>query len=308
MSGAILTQALSKNFGRTAVLNGLDLDVPAGSIYGLLGPNGAGKTTTIKILMNILRPTGGRSQALGVDSRRLGPAEFAHIGYVSENQEMPNWMTVGYFLEYLSGFYPAWDAALASELTRGFELPLDRKLGRLSRGMRMKAALASSLAYRPELIVLDEPFTGLDALVRDELIEGLLARAEGSTILISSHDLAEIESFASHIGYLDGHRLQFSEELETLRGRFREISLTFETPPTLPREWPAHWFKPEMAGRVVRFVETQFDEARTADQARRVFPDFREMEATGLPLRSIFVTLAKASRGSAGAASAGQVS
>jgi len=302
MNSAILTQGLSKAFGRTAVLEGLDLDVPVGSIYGLLGPNGAGKTTTIKIVMNILRPSGGRSEALGVDSLRLGPAEFARIGYVSENQELPEWMTVEYFLEYLSGFYPTWDAALAAELTRSFELPLDRKLGRLSRGMRMKAALASSLAYRPELIVLDEPFTGLDALVRDELIEGLLARAEGSTILISSHDLAEIESFASHVGYLDGGRLRFSEELETLRARFREISLTFDAAPTLPREWPAGWLQPETAGRVLRFVDSQFDETRTAEQARRLLPDFREMEAVGLPLRSIFVTLAKAGRGGSGAA------
>src|ERR1019366_2405749 len=169
-------------------------------------------------------------------------------------------MTVGYFLKYLSHFYPTWDRELEADLLRQFQLPLDRQLKHLSRGMRMKAALASSLAYRPKLIVLDEPFTGLDALVRDELIEGLLARAEGTTIFISSHDLAEIESFASHIGYLDGGRLQFSEELEALSARFREISLTFEAPPTLPREWPANWLRPEIAGPVLRFVETRFDE------------------------------------------------
>ena len=108
-----------------------------------------------------------------------------------------------YYLDYLSNFYPTWDRDLAADLVRQLQLPPDRKLKHLSRGMRMKAALASSLAYRPKLIVLDEPFTGLDALVRDELIEGLLARAENTTILISSHDLAEIESFASHVGYLE---------------------------------------------------------------------------------------------------------
>ena len=296
MISAIRTQSLSKRFRRTVVLDGLNLDVPPGSIYGLLGPNGAGKTTTIKVLMNIFGPSGGRSEVLEKDSRRLGTADFMRIGYVSENQEMPEWMTVGYFLDYLSGFYPAWDRALAAELARTFQLPLDRKLRRLSRGMRMKAALASSLAYRPELIVLDEPFTGLDALVRDELIEGLLARAEGTTILISSHDLAEIESFASHIGYLDQGRLQFSEELEALSARFREVALTFEAAPTLPREWPANWLQPEAAGPVVRFVETQFEEERTAAEARRLFPEFRDMAVNAIPLRTIFVTLAKASR------------
>jgi ABC-2 type transport system ATP-binding protein len=296
MTSVIRAQGLSKRFGRTEVLNGLDLDVPAGSIYGLLGPNGVGKTTTIKVLMNILPPSGGRSEVMGTDSRRLGPGDFTQIGYVSENQEMPEWMTVRYFLDYLSGFYPAWDRALADDLVRAFQLPLGRKMKSLSRGMKMKAALASSLAYWPKLIVLDEPFTGLDALVRDELIEGLLARAEGTTILISSHDLAEIESFASHIGYLDGGRLQFSEELEALSARFREISLTFEAPPALPRDWPATWLQPEIAGPVVRFIDTRFDEQRTAEEARRLFPEFRDMAANAMPLRSIFVSLAKANR------------
>jgi ABC-2 type transport system ATP-binding protein len=296
---AIRTVDLSKKFRSTPVLSGLDLDVPEGSIYGLVGPNGAGKTTTIKILMNIHRPSGGRSEVLGVDSQRLGPREFARIGYVSENTELPEWMPVGYFLEYLSNFYPTWDRALAAELLRHFQLPPERKLRHLSRGMKMKAALASSLAYRPQVVVLDEPFTGLDALVRDELIEGLLTRAEGTTILISSHDLAEIESFASHIGYLDQGRLRFSEELETLSARFREIVLTFGAPPALPREWPGNWMAPESSAAVLRFVDTHFDPDRTPEEVRSLFPGLRDMAVNAMPLRSIFVTLAKASRAAA---------
>jgi len=296
MTRIICSQALSKRFRRTVVLDGLDLEVPAGSIYGLVGPNGVGKTTTIKVLMNIFPPSGGSSEVLGVDSRRLGPPQFEQIGYVSENQELPEWMTVGYFLEYLATFYPTWDRALAADLVRQFQLPEDRKLRHLSRGMKMKAALASSLAYSPKLIVLDEPFTGLDALVRDELVESLLARSEGATIFISSHDLAVIESFASHIGYLVGHKLQFSEELDALRARFREVVLTFETAPVLPEQWPASWLQPEAIGPVVRFVETRFDPERTPAEVRRVFPDCRDIQAEGMPLRSIFVTLARASR------------
>jgi len=297
MSSPIRTQGLSKRFRRTLVLDGLDLDVPEGSIYGLVGPNGVGKTTTIKVLMNIFPPSGGHCQVLDADSRSLQPRHFAQIGYVSENQELPDWMTVGYFLRYLSHFYPTWDRALEADLLRQFQLPLDRELRHLSRGMKMKAALASSLAYRPKLIVLDEPFTGLDALVRDELIESLLAGAENSTILISSHDLAEIESFASHIGYLDGHKLQFSEELETLTARFREIVLTFDAAPPLPHDWPATWLEPETAGPVIRFVETHFDAQRTAAEVERLFPGRHDMAANGMPLRTIFVTLAKANRG-----------
>jgi len=296
MTSAIRTESLAKRFRRTVVLDGLDLDVPAGSIYGLVGPNGVGKTTTIKVLMNIFGPTAGRSEVLETDSRRLGPRHFAQIGYVSENQEMPDWMTVGYFLRYLAPFYPTWDRALEAELVAQLQLPLDRKLKHLSRGMRMKASLASSLAYRPKLIVLDEPFTGLDALVRDELIEGLLARAEGTTIFISSHDLTEIESFASHIGYLDRHKLQFSEELESLSARFREIVLTFDTAPPIPPNWPSTWLHPETSGAVIRFTDTQFDPNRTPAEVRRLFPESRDMSVTGMPLRSIFVTLAKSSR------------
>jgi ABC-2 type transport system ATP-binding protein len=296
MNSAIRTYDLTKVFGHAAVLNGISLEVAEGSIYGLVGPNGAGKTTTIKVLMNIFPPTSGRSEVLATDSRRLGPHDFAQIGYVSENQEMPEWMTVGYFLDYLAHFYPTWDAALAAELLRQFQLPRDVRLKHLSRGMRMKASLASSLAYRPRLIVLDEPFTGLDALVRDELIEGLLARAENTTIFISSHDLAEIESFASHIGYLDQGQLRLSEELEQLSARFREIVLTFDAPPEMPRELPVDWMQVEIAGTVVRFVETHFDERDAAELARRVFPTCRDMAVNGMPLRSIFVALAKKGR------------
>jgi ABC-2 type transport system ATP-binding protein len=302
MSSAIRTYDLCKRFRRTPVLEGFDLDVPCGSIYALVGPNGAGKTTTIKILMNILTPTEGRSEVLGVDSRRLSPRDFTQIGYVSENQEMPEWMTVGYFLEFLRPFYPTWDDALAAGLLRQFQLPPDRKLKHLSRGMRMKASLASSLAYRPKLIVLDEPFTGLDALVRDELIESLLARAEDTTIFISSHDLAEIESFASHIGYLDGGRLRFSEELETLRARFREVVVTVEggtgsvaRPPDAPRTW----LQFESSGSMLRFIDTQYDPERSPAEIRGLFPGVRDIAANGMPLRSIFVTLAKAGRAQA---------
>jgi ABC-2 type transport system ATP-binding protein len=299
MSSAIRTYALEKRFRRTPVLEGLDLDVPTGSIYGLVGPNGVGKTTTIKILVNILEPTAGRSEVLGADSRRLAPRDFAQIGYVSENQEMPDWMTVGYFMQFLRPFYPTWDDDLAAALLRQFQLPLDRKLRHLSRGMRMKASLASSLAYRPKLIVLDEPFTGLDPLVRDELIEGLLARAEETTIFISSHDLAEIESFASHIGYLDAGRLQFSEELDVLRARFREVVLTLDGPHALPAGAPPSWLQLESSGPVLRFIDTQFDPERTPAQVRSLFPNVRDIGANGMPLRSIFVALAKARRSAA---------
>ena len=224
------------------------------------------------------------------------PEAFANIGYVSENQELPEWMTVQYLLAYLKPFYPAWDDARAAQLIRQFDLPLDRQLRHLSRGMRMKIALASSLAYRPRLLIMDEPFSGLDPLVREDLIDGLLESAGETTILISSHDLGEIESFASHIGYLDSGRLQFSEEMTSLTARFREVEVVVDSPPLLPldRPWPAHWLRPETSPALVRFVETHFDAERTTDEIRRLFGEVRNISAHPMPLRAIFVTLARA--------------
>jgi len=296
MSSPISTHNLSKAFRHTEAVRGLDLDVPEGSIYALIGPNGAGKTTTVKLLMNILRANSGNAEVLGVDSRRLSPRQFARIGYVSENQEMPEWMTVNYFLRYLKPFYSTWDDALAAGLVRQFELPLDRKLRHLSRGMRMKAALASSLAYRPELVVLDEPFTGLDALVRDEFARSLLERAEGTTILIASHDLADIENFASHVGYIEEGRLRFAEEMGTLAARFRQVEIVFDAAPPLPANWPAAWMRPETSAAVLRFIDSHFDAERTPAEIHRAFPEARSVEFHALTLREIFVALALAGR------------
>ncbi len=295
MSEVIRTVDLTKRYRKVAALDGLNLAIPEGSVFGLVGPNGAGKTTTIKTLMNILKPDGGHAEVLGLDSRQIGPAELARIGYVSENQEMPDWMTVEYLLAYLKPFYPAWDDARAAELVRQFDLPGARKLRHLSRGMRMKAALAASLAYRPQLLVLDEPFSGLDPVVREDLIEGIIESAEETTILVSSHDLAEIESFASHIAYLDAGRLRFAEEMTSLSARFREIEVTLQPPVTIPgdRDWPGNWLRRESTASLIRFVETKFDAERTPSEIHRLFVGVHNITVNAMPLRAIFVTLAR---------------
>jgi ABC-2 type transport system ATP-binding protein len=297
MSSAICAEELTKRFRRVTALNGLDLDVPENAIYALVGPNGAGKTTAIKVLMNILRPTSGRAHVLDMDSHEIAGKTLAAIGYVSENQELPGWMRVGAFLDYLRPFYPAWDRILENELVKQFDLPLDRKLRDLSRGMRMKAALAGSLAYRPRLIVLDEPFSGLDPLVRDELIESLLDRAAEATVLISSHDLAEIESFASHVGYLDQGRLRFAEEMTALAGRFREVELTLAAPAMLPEKLPATWMQASASAASVQFIESRFDQERTSAEIRQVFGEPRNIAFAPMSLRSIFLAMARTGRG-----------
>jgi ABC-2 type transport system ATP-binding protein len=293
MSDAIRAVDLVMSFRSVQVLNGLNLTVEEGSVFGLVGPNGAGKTTTIKVLMNLQRASSGKAELLGVDSRALGPDDMTRIGYVSENQEMPDWMTVEYLLAYLKPFYPTWDDGRAAELMKQFDLPPTRKLKNLSRGMRMKAALASSLAYRPRLLVLDEPFSGLDPLVREDLIEGLLESAAETTIFVSSHDLGEIETFASHIGYLDRGRLQFSEEMASLSNRFREVEVTFEADAKAPDNLPANWTRVAVAGPVVRFVDTQFDSEGTPAAVRQVYGEPKCISVAAMPLRSIFVAMAR---------------
>ena len=297
MSDPIRTENLRKEYRRVNALNGLDLTVPEGAIYALVGPNGAGKTTAVKILMNIFRPTSGRAEVLGTDSKRIAGQSFCSIGYVSENQKLPEWMRVDSFLTYLRPFYPSWDRDLENDLVKQFDLPRSRKLKQLSRGMRMKAALAAALAFRPRLIVLDEPLGGLDPLVRDELIEALLDQAAEATILISSHDLAEIESFASHVGYLEAGSLVFSEQMGALAARFREVELTLDSSPALPGRYPTSWMQLNSGAAVVRFVASQFDEARTTSEIAEVFGTSRNAVFTPMSLRSIFLAMAKAGRG-----------
>ncbi len=225
-------------------------------MFGLVGSNGAGKTTTIKILMNILKPNAGHAEVFGIPSRQLGPQDLERIGYVSENQEMPDRMTVGGFLAFLKPFYPIWDDARAEELVRQFDLPPGRKLRDLSRGMRMKASLASSLAYRPRLLVLDEPFSGLDPLVRDELIEGILEGAADATIFVSSHELIgksstaiTLQTTAPHSGDPNPGRVgDFPAPAWRLPAGVRSE----------PRRNPEYTTNPAVAGSVVAFWGTGF--------------------------------------------------
>ncbi|HYL72694.1 MAG TPA: ABC transporter ATP-binding protein [Bryobacteraceae bacterium] len=293
MHHVVRTESLVKRFGSVEALRGLEVEVPEHSVYALVGPNGAGKTTAIKIAMNILRPTSGRTEVLGTDSRVLAGDAFDAIGYVSENQELPDWMRVGDFLGHVRHFYPAWDRNLETELVRQFDLPLGRKLKLLSRGMRMKTALASSLAYHPKLIVLDEPFSGLDPLVRDELIRSLAERAPGATVFVSSHDLAEIESFATHVGYLHKGTLLFSEELATLSGRFREVEIVLQSSQPASDHWPSTWMQIDVLQGRVRFVESQFDADLTPQRIRTIFGEVGGVTYRPMPLRSIFVAIAR---------------
>jgi ABC-2 type transport system ATP-binding protein len=298
MNSVISTAHLTKKFLSSEAIYDLSFEVPEASIFGYLGPNGAGKTTTIKTLMNIFVASSGTATVLSLDSRRLNPERLQQIGYVSENQEMPGWMSVDHYIDYCRPFYPNWDPALCESLLKQFELPRKQKLKQLSRGMRMKAALVSAIAYRPQLLILDEPFSGLDPLVRDELVEGILAISADHrwTVFVSSHDLAEIEHLVTHVAYLDRGHLEFSEELTSLQARFREVEVTCDRPAQQPAPWPEAWLKPETSSAVVRFVVRDYAEHTTLAQIDALFPRSRGLSVEPMSLRSVFVTFAKSRR------------
>ena len=292
----IQTDSVWKKYGRFDALEGLSIAVPEGSAFALIGANGAGKTTTIKILMNMLAPSKGSATILGVDSRRLSPTELARIGYVSENQKLPGRMRVASYVEYLRGFYPTWDQALETEILRQFRLPPDREIRNLSHGMRMKMALACALPFRPKLLILDEPFSGLDPLVRDEFMEGLLRQTGDTTILISSHELTELEGVATHVAFLDRGRLLFQESMDHLTERLREVHVTLEQAERIPGRMPKEWLDFRTAGKVASFVDTAYSEDLLATNVMAVFGNVRDVEARPIGLRSIFTTLARATR------------
>jgi ABC-2 type transport system ATP-binding protein len=223
MGPIIETQNLSKTYGHFGALHGLNIAVPEGSVFALMGASGAGKTTAIKILLNLLSATKGRAQVCGVESHAITPEVLAQIGYVSENQTLPPRLRVHDFFEYLRPCYARWDRTLEDELREQLRLPPERKIGELSHGMRLKMALACALPFRPRLLVLDEPLSGLDALARDEIIDGFLQQAGKTTILVSSHELDEVERFATHVAFLHEGRLLFQGSVAALAEHARPL-------------------------------------------------------------------------------------
>jgi ABC-2 type transport system ATP-binding protein len=295
---AIRAENLGKNFGSVEALRGMSFSVPTGCIYGLLGPNGAGKTTTIKILMNLLTPGAGRAEVLGRDTKKLGWRDFQKIGYVSENQVMPDDMRVGELLDYLAPYYPTWDAALGADLLRQLELPRDRRLKNLSRGMKMKASLLASLAFRPELIVLDEPFSGLDPVVREDFSRGLLSSISDSgwTVFLSSHDIEEVERLCDWVGIMAPGRLLVSEPMEELLRRFQRIDIALPAGPAPEIDWGTDALRVEKSGANVSLAHQRFTGDETLAALHAKIPPGSTLEHEPMTLRDIYLALARKSQ------------
>jgi len=301
MKAIIETHSLTHCYGKLAAVRDLQLFVPEGSIFAFLGPNGAGKTTTIKLLLNLLQANEGEATVLGVDSTRLGPIEFAQIGYVSENQQLPEWMTVQQLVDFCRPMYPTWDRDFCSRMLKDFLLPADKKIKHLSRGMRMKTSLLVSLAYRPRLLVLDEPFTGLDAVVRDEVIHGILelTEQESWSVFISSHDIDEVQKFADWTGFIDGGKLRLSESTANLVGRFRRLECVVPEGSRLALPTPPSWLLPEIRSRSFRVIESEYVPGASERRLLSHFLGASDVTATDLSLREIFVGLTQSLRNNA---------
>jgi len=311
MTMVVQAHEVWKRFRSHDALRGLNLNVEEGSAYALIGANGAGKTTTLKLLMNILAPTRGEVSVMGVQTQRFSHTLLNQIGYVSENQVLPARLTLGQYLDYLRPFYPAWDRELETSTCARLHVPLDRRIGELSHGTRMKAALACALPFRPKLLILDEPFSGVDALVREEFMEGLLLQAGDLTLIVSSQELGEIETVATHVGFLDAGRMLFEESMNDLQARIREIRVVLERPAlnaegpaalpaeraaALPAGWPAAWLRAQVFGNVISFVDTRYSPAATEQLIHQLLAPVKQIDAQALPLRTVFTTLARAAR------------
>ncbi|MEO5814426.1 MAG: ABC transporter ATP-binding protein [Gemmatimonadaceae bacterium] len=218
---------VSYSYGATNALSDIDLTIPDGTLCALLGRNGSGKTTLLQILMGLRRPGTGSARIFGKDVSNLAFEDRASIGYIAEGQPLPRWMRVKQVIDYLAPLYPAWDPALAATLLERFELDPARKIKTLSRGEQMKAALLCALAPRPKLLIMDEPFTGMDAIVKDDLVRGLLesSGSEGWTVIVCSHDIGELELLADSVAILDRGRLVLSETMDTVRERYPHKTL-----------------------------------------------------------------------------------
>jgi ABC-2 type transport system ATP-binding protein len=292
----IQTENLTKRFWRHDAVRGVNLSVPEGATLALIGANGAGKTTTLRLLVDILAPDLGSACVLGIDSRRLKPENRLHIGYLAENQALPERLNIAQYFDYLRSLYPNWDRSLERQLRKQLELPPDRALGKLSHGMRMKAMLIGVLAFRPKLLILDEPLSGLDPLVRDEVMSGLVSQAAETTILISSHELSEIEGCTTHVAFMVRGKVVMQEPMESLAARFRDITVTLTQQPGV-RGLPESWLNPQAEGLQLQFVETAFvDDVQLRERVQKQFGAIHHFESTPLSLRDISKALMRATR------------
>lgn len=228
----IAVEKLSRRFGDKTALHEVDLVLGRGVVLGLVGKNGAGKTTLIQHLLGLLRAQRGSVRVFGLDPVADPAGVLGRIGYLAEDRSLPGWMTVGELMRYTAAFYPRWDADYATRLCDDFRLDRRQRIRTLSRGQHARVALVAALAHRPELLLLDEPSSGLDPVVRRDVLEAILhtVAEEGRTVLFSSHLLDEVERMSDHLALIDGGRILLAGNLEEIRERHWRITVRTNGP------------------------------------------------------------------------------
>lgn len=220
---------LTRRFGAKTALDSVTVSVPRGVVHGLVGANGAGKTTLIRHVLGLLRAEAGSVRVFGLDPVADPVGVLSRIGYLSEENDLPGWMTVAELARYSRALYPRWDDAYAEELRQMFALDSSSRIKALSRGQRARTGLLVALAHRPELLVLDEPSSGLDPIVRRDILGAVIRTIahEGRTVLFSSHLLDEVEQVADHVTMIRAGRIVLSAPLEDIRRSHRTLDEAF---------------------------------------------------------------------------------
>jgi len=227
---ALLFEEVTRTFGRKVAVDGLSLDVRAGSVLGLVGRNGSGKTTSLRLAHGLLHPDSGRIRVLGLDPVDQGIELRSRVSLLSEEAALYPWMRVGEIVAFAAALHPRWDRALAQKLCERLELDPGERIRSLSRGTRAKVALVLAVACRPQLLLLDDPTAGLDPLVRREMLEGILdsVSEEGGAVIYASHLIHDIERVADRIAYLDQGKLRLEGDLGALKREFRRARAVFD--------------------------------------------------------------------------------
>lgn len=220
---------LSRRFGDLIALDRVNLDVQQGWVYGIVGANGAGKTTLIKHLLGLLRAKEGTVRVFGLDPVSHPVEVLQRIGYLSEEREMPEWMKIDELMRYTAAFHPDWDISYAQELLSTFRLDGRKKIKDLSKGMRAQVGLVAAVAHRPELLLLDEPSTGLDPIVRRDILNAIIRTVadDGRTAIFSSHLLDEVELMSDYIVMFQRGRLVLHGLLDEIKGLYQFLSVQF---------------------------------------------------------------------------------
>jgi ABC-2 type transport system ATP-binding protein len=232
MPSAVLTEGLTKRYGSRTGIDSLDLEVQQGEVFGFIGPNGAGKTTTIRLLLDLIHPTGGRAQVLGLDAHKDSVAIRRSVGYLPGDFGLETRMSAREMLAYFARIRVLSHLGTAPALAERLGLDLDVPMGRLSRGNRQKIGLVQALFHQPDLLILDEPTTGLDPLVQDTFLQMLReARDQGRTVFLSSHILSEVERVCDRVAIVRGGRLAALETTDSLlEKRRKRVTMLFSKP------------------------------------------------------------------------------